>query len=41
VASNERLIEQFREWCAAAEASGVRALQDFAASLRGYSLRPA
>jgi stearoyl-CoA desaturase (delta-9 desaturase) len=40
-ASNERLIEQFREWCAAAEASGVRALQDFAASLRGYSLRPA
>jgi stearoyl-CoA desaturase (Delta-9 desaturase) len=41
VASNERLIEQFREWCAEAEASGVRALQDFAASLRGYSLRPA
>ena len=41
VASNDRLIEQFREWCAAAEASGVRALQDFATSLRGYSLRPA
>jgi stearoyl-CoA desaturase (delta-9 desaturase) len=40
VASNERLIEQFREWCAGAEASGIRALQDFAASLRGYSLRP-
>jgi stearoyl-CoA desaturase (Delta-9 desaturase) len=41
VASNERLIEQFREWCAGAEASGIRSLQDFAASLRGYSLRPA
>jgi len=39
--SNEGLIVQFREWCAQAEASGVRSLQDFAASLRGYSLRTA
>jgi stearoyl-CoA desaturase (Delta-9 desaturase) len=39
--SNDGLIAQFRDWCGAAEASGVRALQDFAASLRSYSLRPA
>jgi stearoyl-CoA desaturase (delta-9 desaturase) len=39
--SNERLIAQFREWCAQADASGVRALQEFAANLRGYSLRVA
>jgi len=37
--SNEGLIAQFRDWCAEAEASGVRSLQEFAASLRGYSLR--
>lgn len=37
--SNEGLIVQFRDWCAQAEASGVRSLQEFAASLRGYSLR--
>jgi stearoyl-CoA desaturase (Delta-9 desaturase) len=39
--SNEGLVMQFREWCAEAEASGVRSLQEFAASLRGYSLRTA
>lgn len=39
--SNDGLVAQFRDWCAQAEASGVRALQDFAASLRGYSVRPA
>lgn len=39
--SNERLIAQFRDWCAEAEASGVRALQEFAAGLRGYALRTA
>lgn len=39
--SNEGLIGQFRDWCAEAEASGVRALQEFAAGLRGYSLRAA
>lgn len=37
--SNDGLITQFREWCAQAEASGVRSLQEFATSLRGYSLR--
>jgi stearoyl-CoA desaturase (Delta-9 desaturase) len=39
--SNDGMIAQFRDWCVAAEASGVRALQEFAASLRSYSLRPA
>lgn len=39
--SNERLIAQFRDWCAQAEESGVRSLEEFAASLRGYSLRTA
>jgi len=39
--SNEKLVAQVREWCAEAEASGVRALQEFAASLRGFALRPA
>lgn len=39
--SNEHLVIQFREWCAQAEASGIRVLQEFAASLRGYALRPA
>jgi stearoyl-CoA desaturase (Delta-9 desaturase) len=39
--SNEGLVVQFRDWCVQAEASGVRSLQDFAASLRGYSLRTA
>jgi stearoyl-CoA desaturase (delta-9 desaturase) len=40
-ASNEALAAQFREWCAQAEASGIRALQEFAGTLRGYQLRTA
>ncbi|MGD9387507.1 MAG: fatty acid desaturase [Gammaproteobacteria bacterium] len=40
-ASNEVLLAQFREWCAQAEASGIRSLQEFADSLRGYRLRVA
>ena len=39
--SNDRLIVQLKEWCAQAEASGGRALQEFAATIRAYSLRPA
>jgi stearoyl-CoA desaturase (delta-9 desaturase) len=39
--SNERLIAQIREWCQQAEASGIRALQDFAETLRGYKIRAA
>jgi stearoyl-CoA desaturase (delta-9 desaturase) len=38
--SNERLLEHFREWVAQAERSGIRALQEFAQSLRGYALKP-
>ena len=40
-ASNERLLAQLKDWCAQAEASGVKVLQDFATSLRGYALQPA
>jgi stearoyl-CoA desaturase (delta-9 desaturase) len=36
--SNERLIVQLKEWCQQAEASGVRGLQEFAATLRGYTI---
>ncbi|KAB7627350.1 fatty acid desaturase [Alkalilimnicola sp. S0819] len=36
--SHETLRKQLADWCAQAEASGVRALQDFARSLRGYTL---
>jgi len=35
-ASNDKLVAQLREWCAQAEDSGVRALRDFSARLRGY-----
>ncbi|MEM8983547.1 MAG: fatty acid desaturase [Pseudomonadota bacterium] len=36
--SNERLLASLREWCAEAEASGINALQEFAATLRGYAM---
>lgn len=36
--SNERLLEQLREWCAEAEASGIRALQEFADRIRSYAM---
>jgi hypothetical protein len=32
---------QLREWCAQAEASGIRALRDFANSLPAYVRAPA
>ena len=31
-------LRQLQAWCAEAEASGVRALQDYAVRLRGYAL---
>ncbi len=34
-------MQRLQDWCREAEASGVRALQDFAARLRGYTLVPA
>ncbi|MDE2092014.1 MAG: fatty acid desaturase [Gammaproteobacteria bacterium] len=39
--SNENLLQQFKEWCAQAEATGIAKLQDFALRLRRYTLQPA
>jgi len=39
--SNEELLQQLRDWCREAEASGIKVLEDFAARLRSYQLRPA
>lgn len=36
--SNERLVEQLKQWCSEAEASGIKVLEDFAARLRSYQL---
>ena len=38
--SNETLVGRLREWCAEAEASGIEALQEFSARLRGYLPQP-
>jgi len=39
--SNESLLAHLKDWVARAEASGIRVLQDFAASLRAYTTQPA
>ncbi len=39
--SNEYLLEQMRQWCAEAEASGIKVLEDFAERLRSYRLEVA
>jgi stearoyl-CoA desaturase (delta-9 desaturase) len=39
--SNERLLADFREWCARAEASGIQYLQEFAEYLKSFSPDPA
>ena len=39
--NQEKLLQALQEWCAQAEATGIRALQDFARSLRGYQLATA
>ena len=36
--SNDEFLTAFREWCAEAEASGVKALDDFVSHLRSYSI---
>lgn len=38
-ASNDKLIEQVKNWCHEAEQSGIEALEKFAQRLRGYSLK--
>jgi stearoyl-CoA desaturase (delta-9 desaturase) len=37
--SNETLLQHLKEWIAQAEASGIKVLQDFAATLRSYALQ--
>jgi stearoyl-CoA desaturase (Delta-9 desaturase) len=36
-ASREQLLQQLQDWCARAEASGIKALQDFSLRLRSYA----
>lgn len=38
--SNEKLLAQLTDWVHEAENSGIKALQDFAARVRGYALAP-
>ena len=40
-ATQEQLVHSLQEWCANAEQTGIKALQDFATHLRGYSLKSA
>ncbi|RJF99167.1 fatty acid desaturase [Noviherbaspirillum saxi] len=35
--SREQLLQQLQDWCARAEASGIRALQEFSLRLRSYA----
>ncbi|MEE8119740.1 MAG: fatty acid desaturase [Gammaproteobacteria bacterium] len=37
--SNDRLVQQFKDWCSRAEETGIEALQRFAAELRRYRLQ--
>lgn len=37
---NESMLKAVAEWCQEAEATGIRVLEDFARSLRSYSLKP-
>jgi stearoyl-CoA desaturase (delta-9 desaturase) len=39
--SNEKLLQQLRDWCHEAEASGIEVLEEFAARVRSYQLSPA
>ena len=36
--SNEKLLQQLKDWCHEAEASGIKSLEDFAERLRSYQL---
>ena len=40
-ANHARAVERLREWCAQAEASGIRALREFASRLPAYVRAPA
>lgn len=39
-ASQEKLLQALIDWCQRAEHSGIKALQEFAANLKGYGLKP-
>ncbi len=39
--SNDKLLQHLKDWISQAEASGIKALQEFAASLRGYAMQGA
>ncbi|MBX9607097.1 MAG: transposase [Gammaproteobacteria bacterium] len=39
-ASKENLLNLLQDWCQQAETTGIQALQDFARTLRGYTLAP-
>lgn len=38
--SQDSLLHHLQEWCKQAEATGIKGLQDFARSLKGYTIRP-
>jgi len=40
-ASQDKLLQALQEWCRQAEATGIRALEEFSRTLRSYSLQPA
>ncbi len=40
-ASHDSLLEGLRNWCEAAESTGIKALQEFARTLRSYTLQAA
>jgi stearoyl-CoA desaturase (Delta-9 desaturase) len=37
---SDAMLESLRQWCTEAEASGIRALEEFSARLKGYALVP-
>jgi stearoyl-CoA desaturase (delta-9 desaturase) len=39
--SNENLLAELKDWCSAAEASGIKVLEEFADRLRSYQMAPA
>ena len=38
--SHESMLRALAEWCREAEKTGIRVLEEFAFSLRGYALQP-
>jgi stearoyl-CoA desaturase (delta-9 desaturase) len=39
--SHENLVQALKDWCAQAEATGIKVLQDYARNLKGYALQGA